>query len=109
MTMRAQHGAFLAAFLLLAAPGAAAAPPVEMVIACTNPASGAAWRLTIDFARSTVDGNPARITAAAISWFDKKDGGNYTLDRRTGALTGAVASSTGGYFRRGRCTVPVPR
>ena len=78
-------------------------------ITCTNPASGASWQVTIDYRRSTVDANPAEITRAEISWFDPKDGGHYTLDRRTGALTAAVASSTGGYFRYGRCALGKPR
>jgi hypothetical protein len=87
----------------------AAAPPVETAITCTNPASGSSWRLTIDFARSTVDSYPAEITPAVISWFDPKDGGNYRLDRKTGELTASVASSTGGYFRHGRCALEEPR
>jgi hypothetical protein len=45
-----------------------------------------------------VDANPARINEASISWRDRSDGGNYTLDRKSGKLTVVVASSTGGYF-----------
>ncbi len=74
-------------------------------ITCTNPVSGASWQITIDYRNATVDANPAAITAAAISWFDPKDGGNYTLDRKSGDLTASVASSTGGYFRHGRCAL----
>lgn len=78
-------------------------------ITCTNPVSGASWQITIDYRNATVDANPAAITAAAISWFDPKDGGNYTLDRKSGALTASVASSTGGYFRHGRCALETGR
>ena len=53
----------------------------ERAITCTNPASGASWQISIDYDKSTVDSNPARISDAEISWHDAKDGGNYTLDR----------------------------
>ena len=72
-------------------------------ITCTNPASGANWQIKIDYSRNTVDSNPARISEAKISWHDAKDGGNYTLDRKSGDLTIIVASSTGGYFLHHRC------
>jgi hypothetical protein len=49
------------------------------------------------------DSNPARINEAQISWHDTTDGGNYTLDRKSGELTVVVASSTGGYFLHHRC------
>jgi hypothetical protein len=75
----------------------------ETVITCTNPASGASWQIKIDYDRRTVDSNPARINDAEISWHDRTDGGNYTLDRKSGNLTGVVASSTGGYFLYDRC------
>ena len=75
----------------------------ETAITCTNPASGASWQIRIDYDRSTVDSNPARISDAKISWHDAKDGGNYTLDRKSGNLTVIVASSTGGYFLYDRC------
>jgi hypothetical protein len=78
-------------------------------ITCTNPVSGASWQIVIDYRRATVDSNPANITRADISWFDPKDGGNYTLDRETGNLTASVASSTGGYFRRNRCNLKTSR
>jgi hypothetical protein len=77
----------------------------EIAITCTNPASGASWQIRIDYDRSTVDSNPARISAAEISWHDATDGGNYTLDRKSGNLTVIVASSTGGYFLRDRCNL----
>ncbi len=79
------------------------APPGTAMITCTNPASGASWQIRIDYDKGMVDSNPARISDAKISWHDAKDGGNYTLDRRSGALTVVVASSTGGYFLYDRC------
>ena len=75
----------------------------KTAITCTNPVSRTSWQIAIDFDKSTVDSNPAEITRAGISWFDPKDGGNYKLDRKSGDLTASVASSTGGYFRHGRC------
>ena len=78
-------------------------------ITCTNPTSGASWQIAIDFVKSTVDTNRAKITEATISWFDPTDGGNYTLDRKSGNLTAIVASSTGGYFRHGRCSLTKSR
>jgi len=79
------------------------AQAAESLITCTNPASGAQWQIRIDYARSTVDSNPARIGDGNISWHDASDGGNYTLDRKSGNLTVVVASSTGGYFLYDRC------
>ncbi len=76
------------------------------LITCTNPASGATWQISIDYDRATVDANPARVSDAEISWHDAKDGGNYTLDRHSGALTVIVASSTGGYFLHDHCRLP---
>jgi hypothetical protein len=73
------------------------------VMTCTNVASGTRWQIHIDYQKSTVDSHPAQITAAAIAWHDPSDGGNYTLDRKSGALTVIVASSTGGYFLHHRC------
>ena len=78
-------------------------------VTCTNRTSGASWQIAIDPAKHTVDSNPAEFTPAAITWFDPKDGGNYTLDRRSGDLTASVASSTGGYFRHGRCSLEKAR
>jgi hypothetical protein len=75
----------------------------KTVITCTNPISGTSWQIAIDFDRTTVDSNRAKITDAKIAWFDPKDGGNYTLDRKSGDLTASVASSTGGYFFHARC------
>jgi hypothetical protein len=81
----------------------------KTAITCTNPVSGASWRIAIDFDNATVDSNRAKITEAKISWFDPMDGGNYTLDRKSGDLTASVASSTGGYFRRGHCSLESSR
>jgi hypothetical protein len=72
-------------------------------ITCTNPVNGASWQHTIDYGNATVDSHPARISQGEISWFDPKDLGNNSLDRKTGNLTTSIASSTGGYFRRARC------
>jgi hypothetical protein len=79
-------------------PSGAATPSTPTTLTCTNPLSGANWKISVDFGKSTVDANPARISDASISWKDQKDGGHYTLDRKTGKLTVVVASSTGGYF-----------
>jgi hypothetical protein len=84
-------------------PSGAATPSAPSTMTCTNPVSGANWKISVDFARRTVDANPARISDASISWHDQKDGGNYTLDRKTGKLTVVVASSTGGYFLYDQC------
>jgi hypothetical protein len=75
----------------------------ENAVTCTNPASGANWQIRIDYERGTVDSYPASITEAKISWRDPSDGGNYTLDRKSGNLTVVIASSTGGYFLYDRC------
>jgi hypothetical protein len=77
----------------------------KTAVTCTNPISGSSWQITIDYANATVDSKPAEITRTAISWFDPKDGGNYTLDLGSGELTAIVASSTGGYFRHARCNL----
>ena len=75
----------------------------EQILTCTNLVSRVTWQIKIDFAASTVDSNSARISSAEISWHDATDGGNYTLDRKSGALTVIIASSTGGYFIHDRC------
>jgi hypothetical protein len=100
--------AALAANLLVAAVNADAQQG-ESAITCTNPVSGVAWQITIDYGRVTVDANPARITQGAISWFDPKDSGNNSLDRKSGDLTTSIPSSTGGYFRHARCTLEPAR
>lgn len=90
----------------LAAAGAAAT--AAQGATCTNPASGTTWKITIDYAHSTVDANAAAISDAQISWHDAKDGGNYTLDRKSGNLTFVAASSTGGYFVQDHCSLDDP-
>jgi len=79
------------------------AQDTETAITCTNPVSGTSWQIMIDFAKATVDSNRAKITPAEISWFDPRDGGNYTLDRKSGKLTVILASSTGGSFFYHQC------
>jgi hypothetical protein len=102
----------VAAAIAVLAAGTAATPavgqpaPRMVAISCTNPASGATWQINVDYDRATVDANPAKVSDAAISWRDPKDGWNYTLDRSSGELTVAVASSTGGYFLHDRCRLP---
>ena len=81
----------------------AEAQPGGVAFTCTNPVSGANWQIRIDYDRSTVDSNLARISDATISWRDAKDGGNYSLDRKSGNLTVIVASSTGGAFFYDHC------
>jgi hypothetical protein len=93
--------AALAIGLSVAPSIGAAEPPTTFL--CTNLASGASWQISVDFARHAVDSNPARISRAEISWHDRKDGGNYTLDRKSGKLTVVFASTTGGYFLYHRC------
>ena len=83
--------------------GRSVAYAIESAVTCTNPASGANWQIKIDYERSTVDSYPASISEAKISWRDASDGGNYTLDRKSGNLTVVIASSTGGYFLFDRC------
>jgi len=109
VTPRAVTSMFVTAIRLTAlAMGAVALPAIGAVPAattflCTNLVSGVSWRITIDFAKGAVDSNPARISGAQITWHDARDGGNYTLDRRSGKLTVVVASSTGGYFIHDQC------
>jgi hypothetical protein len=102
-----QLAAGLAAIIVgAAAPTVAgAAPHAVTTLVCTNPASHVSWQIRIDFDKGTVDSNPARIGEAKISWHDGTDGGNYTLDRKSGDLTVVLASSTGGYFLHDRCAL----
>ncbi len=86
----------------MSAPAFGAEAP-ELVLNCTNLASGAGWQIKINLQASTVDSNPARISSTTISWRDGADGGSYSLDRSTGELTVVIASSTGGYFIHDRC------
>ena len=92
-------GALMAAIPLVGAKGQKG----ETAISCTNPYSGATWQIRIDYDRSTVDSNPARINEATISWRDAKDGWGYTLDRKSGKLTVILASATGGNFLYDQC------
>ncbi|HUD60810.1 MAG TPA: hypothetical protein VMQ99_14990 [Acetobacteraceae bacterium] len=89
-----------------AAPVDAQPPSRAPAITCTNPVSGTAWQISIDYDAAMVDSYPAQISDGEISWHDAKDGGNYTLDRRSGNLTVIVASSTGGYFLHDHCRLP---
>jgi hypothetical protein len=75
-------------------------------VACTNPYSGATWRIAIDYDRKTVDSNPANIDETEIWWRDAKDGWRYMLDRKSGALTVILASATGGNFLFDQCRMP---
>ena len=75
---------------------------------CVNSRSGVSWQIVVDYGRGTVDTQPAKISSASVSWFDEKDRGSYTLDRKTGDLTASFASSTGGYFRYARCNSQNP-
>jgi hypothetical protein len=90
--------------LAIAGPASnAKAQRAATAITCTNPASGASWQITIDYDRSTVDSNPARISDTEISWRDATNGWNYKLDRKSGNLTVILASATGGNFLYDRC------
>jgi hypothetical protein len=80
----------------------AAAQRGEAAVTCTNPINGASWQIRIEYDRSTVDSNPARISDSAISWRDANRWNN-TLDRKSGNLTMILASSTGGSFLYARC------
>lgn len=104
------HGRAIAALVLLATCGSAAAdgaasPPHATAWSCRNTTSGTTWQITIDFAESRVDSYPAQISSTEISWRDAKEGGTYTLDRQTGELTFVAPSSTGGYFLHHQCRV----
>ena len=88
----------------IAVPAMGQAPRGGTAITCTNPASGASWQIRIDYDRSTVDSNPARISDAVISWRDA-NGWNYRLDRKSGELTVVLASATGGNFLHDRCAL----
>src|ERR1700692_4042140 len=89
---------------VLAAPAIGAEPQAgEGATTCTNLYSGSNWQIRIDYGKATVDSNPARISDAQISWRDATDGGNYTLDRKSGKLTVILASSTGGSFFYHQC------
>jgi hypothetical protein len=95
----------LCLLLFATMPGAAAATAGESVITCTNTTSGASWEIRVDYDKGTVDGFPARISAAAVAWHDAQHNINYTLDRVSGSLTEIVPSVTGGYTLVHRCAV----
>jgi len=97
--VRATQAMMMAGLLLLPAMRAEAR---EASIVCTNDSSGAAWDIHVDFDKHTVDANAARFSDAEISWKDSANN-NYTLDRKSGALTQASPSSTGGYFLHDHC------
>jgi hypothetical protein len=90
------------------AAAAGAAPVGVRAVTCTNRASGASWQIKIDYGKSTVNSDPARISDAQIAWRDATDGGNYTLDLKSGTLTVITASSTGGWLRYGHCALGGP-
>ena len=96
-------GIGLAIAIAAATAAGAETQPGGTATICTNVASGANWQIRIDYAKATVDSNPARISDTEISWRDASDGGNYTLDRKSGKLTGILASSTGGSFFYHHC------
>ena len=87
-------------------PFAFGAEPAEVILTCTNLVSGTGWQIRVNFEHNTVDSNPAHISSTEISWHDATDGGNYTLDRKSGSLTVVFPSSTGGYFLHDRCGPP---
>ena len=91
------------AAVMLGLPISGATEPTT-ILTCTNLVSGFSWQIRINFEQGTVDSNPARISSTQISWHDGTDGGNYTLDRKSGSLTVIFASSTGGYFLHDRCS-----
>jgi hypothetical protein len=97
-----------AIFVAVAALGLGVLPIVDTPapatsITCVNPASGATWQISVDYQGRTVNAYPANISTSTISWHDGTDGGNYTLDRRSGNLTAVFPSSTGGYFLFDHC------
>jgi hypothetical protein len=100
VVLAAGLGAFVVAIAIPSSD--AAAQRGETAITCTNPLNGASWQIRIDYDRSTVDSNPARISDSEISWRDANRW-NLTLDRKSGNLTVILASSTGGSFLYHRC------
>jgi hypothetical protein len=98
--------AALAAGFAIFAFGSGTAEAEAISVACTNPFSGASWRIAIDYDLKTVDSNPASIDEKQILWRDAKDGWRYTLDRKSGALTVILASATGGNFLYDQCRLP---
>jgi|SRR5579863_2807234 len=101
--MARRLAAIVGALGAVSVAASAEAPRGETAITCTNPASGASWQIKIDYDRSTVDSNAARISDTEIAWRDAKDGWYYRLDRKSGNLTVTLASATGGNFLYDRC------
>ena len=91
------------AFGIASAGITSAADGDATAITCTNPSSGTSWQIKIDYDRSTVDSNPARIGDAEIAWRDGPAGWYYSLDRKSGRLTITLASATGGNFLYDDC------
>jgi hypothetical protein len=105
MTKQTRPLAAIAAALVIgiAAPAISVeAQRGERSITCMNKSSGTTWQIKVDYDHSTVDTNPASISAAKIAWRDANDGWRYTLDLKSGDLTVVLASSMGGnmYFHR---------
>jgi hypothetical protein len=94
MTMAAAAGAILA--------GCAPACAANVIFQCVNSSSGAAWTVTVDEQRHTVDGAPADLGAGRITWHPA-GGGSYDLDRKSGDLTFTNSSSMGGYMLFHHC------
>jgi hypothetical protein len=89
--------------MLTALSDARGARPAAVIYRCTNLYSHFSWDIPIDYAQSTADAFPARITADEVSWHDTVHGGYYSLDRATGQLTVLFASSMGGYALHHSC------
>jgi hypothetical protein len=94
---------FAIAAALAAVLADAPAQASDLSYQCTNTASGASWLVEVDDQKRTVDGVPADISAARISWRDAATGGSYDLDRKSGDLTFTNSSSMGGYMLWHRC------
>jgi hypothetical protein len=102
-------GTFLLGALLVlglfATAGTAQAASTQFT--CTNPKSGTTFKLAVDFAVKTAGVVPsigaATINDSEIDWQDPADGGLYSLNRSSGLLTVAYASSVGGFFLHDNC------
>ncbi len=70
-------------------------------ITCTNPVSGAtSWQIVdrLPKARRSIPITAEITPGRDFLWFDPKDGGNNTLDRKSGDLRASVASKHRGLF-----------
>ena len=92
-----------AAAISSAACGSNSAHAAAITFQCTNPKSGTAFEVKVDYDRRTANSFPAEITESQIAWHDTLHGGSYYLDRASGALTFLNASSTGGYATHHTC------